>query len=60
LCKGLSLWRKRRSEGVAYLIQSNFEVLKLALLDHQVILIIQILDNIVVSLLIVLEDHGFD
>jgi hypothetical protein len=32
----------------------------LTLLDHQVILIVQVLHDVIVSLLIVLEDHGFD
>jgi hypothetical protein len=42
------------------MIETGLQVLELALLDDQVVLVIQILHNVVVALLVVLEDHGFD
>lgn len=42
------------------MIETGFQVLELALFNDQVILVIQILHNVVVALLVVLEDHGFD
>lgn len=43
-----------------YLIQANLEVLQLALLDNEVVFVIQILHYVVMSLFVVLQDHGFD
>lgn len=43
-----------------YVIETGLQVLKLALLDDQVILVIQILHDVVMALLVVLEDHCFD
>lgn len=42
------------------MVQACLQVLQLALLDHQVVLVVQVFYNVVVPLLVVLEDHGFD
>jgi hypothetical protein len=42
------------------MIKTSLQVLELALFDDQVVLVIQILHNVVMPLLVVLEDHGFD
>lgn len=52
--------RHECSQRGTYMIETGLQVLELALLDDQVVLVIQILHNVVVALLVVLEDHGFD
>lgn len=43
-----------------YLIQANLQILQLALLDHQVLLIIEIFHDVVMALFVVLQDQGLD
>lgn len=43
-----------------YVIEAGLQVLELALFNYQVILIVQVLHNVVMALLVVLKDHGFD
>lgn len=43
-----------------YVVEAGLEIIKLAFLNHQVILIVQVLHNIVVVLLVIFENQGFD
>ena len=43
-----------------YVVEAGLEIIKLAFLNHQVILIVQVLHNIVVVLLVIFEDQRFD
>lgn len=43
-----------------YVVQTSLQILELAFLDDKVVLIVQIFHNVVMSLFVVLEDHGFD
>lgn len=43
-----------------YVVEAGLEIIELTFFNHQVILIVQVLHNIVVMLLVIFEDQGFD
>lgn len=42
------------------MVQTSFQILQLTFLDNEMVLVIQIFHDVVMSLFVVFEDHRFD